>query len=128
MCDLIPPNHQTTNQHPRLIHLDTCCCLFPGNLSYPPQSYPPRKKALLRDYEPLVSLKTALLGAYFLGGWHWGSYLKFPCLLLFTIQATGSEGPFFEDVGKINAKLGMLQNCRAKLSSLLGCPRKFVNG
>ena len=29
---------------------------------------PPRNKALLRDYLPLVSLDKALLGAYFLGG------------------------------------------------------------
>ena len=37
--------------------------------------YPPRNKALLRGYEPLVSLNKALLGAYFLGkvgigGWY----------------------------------------------------------
>ena len=29
---------------------------------------PPRSKALLRDYQPLVSLNKALLGPYFLGG------------------------------------------------------------
>ena len=34
----------------------------------PPKLPPPRNKALLRDYLPLVSLKKALIGAYFLGG------------------------------------------------------------
>ena len=35
----------------------------------PPHSYPPPiNKALLRDYQPLVSLNKALLGPYFLGG------------------------------------------------------------
>ena len=29
---------------------------------------PPGNKALLRDYQPLVSLNKALLGPYFLGG------------------------------------------------------------
>ena len=49
-----------------------------GNLRYPTKANPPRNKALLRDYKPLVSLNKALLGVYFLGGWHWGGYLKFP--------------------------------------------------
>ena len=45
----------------------------------PPKAPPPRNKALLRDYYPLVSLNKALLRAYFLGGGlHWGGYLKFP--------------------------------------------------
>ena len=45
---------------------------------HPPKATPPRNQALLRDYQPLVSLDKALLGAYFLEGWHWGGYLKFP--------------------------------------------------
>ncbi len=36
-----------------------------GNLRYPPKATPPRNKALLRDYWPLVSLNKALLGPYF---------------------------------------------------------------
>ena len=38
----------------------------------PPNANPPRNKALLRDYLPLVSLNKALLGPCFLGGWPWG--------------------------------------------------------
>ena len=41
-----------------------------GNLRYPPHSYPPINKALLRDYCQLASLK-ALLGL-FLGGGSFG--------------------------------------------------------
>ena len=33
----------------------------------PPNATPPRNKALLRDYQPLVSLNKALLGPYFFG-------------------------------------------------------------
>ena len=46
----------------------------PPKLLYPPQEIRPKK----RDYEPLVSLNKALLGAYFLRGWHWWGHLEFP--------------------------------------------------
>ena len=50
-----------------------------GNPSYPPQSYPPpRNKALLRVYQPLVSLNKALLTRYSWGGVALGGYLRFP--------------------------------------------------
>ena len=50
-----------------------------GNLRYPPKATPPQEiRPYWRDYEPLVSLSKALLGAYFLRGWHWWGYLEFP--------------------------------------------------
>ena len=39
-----------------------------GNPSYPPKATPPRNKALLRVYWPLVSLNKALLTPYSWGG------------------------------------------------------------
>ena len=49
----------------------------------PPNATPPRNKALLRDYEPLVSLNKALYirGLISWGGWLWGGTLRFPWCL-----------------------------------------------
>ena len=58
------------------------------NLTYPPAKLPPpRHKALLRDYQPLISLDKALLEPYFLGvvalG---GGYLRFPHVQLLFVD------------------------------------------
>ena len=66
---------------------------FHGNLrGHPKTSPPPRNKVRLSDYSPLVSLNKALLGPYFLGGWHWGSPLigshDFYCLITVIVVVT----------------------------------------
>ena len=66
----------------------------------------PRNKALLRDCEPLVSLKKALLGPYFLGG-----PLRFPwwCGIQLLIKSISHRSDFFLRFDGIDVNLTLLK-------------------
>ena len=51
-------------------------CMIMAIQPTPPPTYPPRNKALLRAYYPLVSLNKALLNPYFWGGYVRGGWLN----------------------------------------------------
>ena len=57
-----------------------------GILATPPKATPPRNKALLRAYYPLVSLNKALLGPYLLGGVALGGAARIPLIIIISFQ------------------------------------------
>ena len=51
-----------------------------GNFSYPPQSYPPRNKGLIRHSEGKPMVNKPLIRPYFLGGVALGGVARIPLI------------------------------------------------